>query len=84
MTKMVVPFSQYLDYQTKNHNSLYYKHYNSIRTMIGASATRYIQYSILKICDNKINFFSIQKNKNILKEISITSSSKLVIRVSMC
>ena len=29
-------------------------------------------YLILQICDNKINFFSIQK-KNVSKEISITN-----------
>ena len=32
------------NYQTKNHNSLYYKHYNLIRKTIGASMARYIQY----------------------------------------
>ena len=38
-------------------------------------------YSILQICDHKINFFSINKDKNVSREISITSSTKLITRV---
>ena len=48
-----------------------------------ASAWPILWLYIFNTMDNvtKINFFSIQKNNNISKEISITSWSKLVIRI---
>ena len=62
-------------------DSLYYKHYNSMRRTMDVTATPYNQYN--KYIVQIIDFVSIPNNNNVSKEISITSSSKLIIRISM-